>query len=176
MKKQPVRTALLALTLFACSAEEPHFPCDLRVDPEFTDADRCLIAEAASRWFEATNGYVDIRPSLGELVGHRILLERGVYAKDPGAEGVAQLSGASVWIFADVIAERHPDDRDREFLGIVMHELGHHVGLSHQTAGLMRQSPEYPCVGQLDLDQLCLIDHECFSARACAPAPTWCGP
>jgi hypothetical protein len=96
------------------------------VDPSFTEDERRVIAEAASVWERGSNGRVCFHEGGGDLTFIRLEQQRDLEPQDPDwAKHVALCKAGRIWIVPSKL-----EDRD-EYVALAIHEIGHHLGLSH---------------------------------------------
>jgi hypothetical protein len=96
------------------------------IDPQFSDEEQALIAEAMRVWEEGTGGRVRFAPGGRDLVLEK--LERAAELQPWDSEWtnhVALTKGGRIWIVASLV----PDPG--EYRALVVHELGHHLGIGH---------------------------------------------
>jgi hypothetical protein len=96
------------------------------LDPKFNADERDLIAEAMRVWEVGTSGRVCFAPGGRDLVIDK--LERSDELEPWDADWprhVALTKGGRIWIVAARI------DDPGEYRALVVHELGHHLGIGH---------------------------------------------
>jgi hypothetical protein len=101
-------------------------PVEYTLDPRFDESERTLVEQAMRLWEEGTGGRVRYVPGGRDLVIEK--LERAEQLQPWDAEWprhVALTKGARVWIVASAI------DEPGEYRALVVHELGHHLGVGH---------------------------------------------
>jgi hypothetical protein len=108
--------------------------CDAKVhyvvDDEFNDDEQEVIAEAAAAWERGSGGRVCFsRTSAKEtadLQFIRLAQQSDLEPQDPEwRHHVALCKGSKIWIVPSKIDERG------EYVALVIHEIGHHLGLPH---------------------------------------------
>jgi hypothetical protein len=169
---------LAILLLLLCLAGCGGGPLSFAVDTEFNDTERALIISAVDEWVIAT----DSDEAAAFL---RFDLEDETFDKKKhwddydGDYGVIYKIHTYEPGYIDWMKERNPfsgiasRDPDRiamvaektadpeKFRAIMMHELGHIYGISHQDSGLMIGGEVPPnCIDQLALDLYC-EEHHC---------------
>lgn len=175
MRKGLIIAALLAL---GCNAPLHSFPCELYVDPSFTDAEALLIQEAVDEWSTATRGAVDMRlhqgvaPPLEHYIDHVTVTDREKtklgYAGRPtyGPLGMPT-PAAGIEIYVKHIAraadsDYNPYSYEVVFRATVLHELGHHFGIPHSKDPMTLMYPKLQrnCITEADVATFCQL-HSC---------------
>jgi hypothetical protein len=101
-------------------------PIGYSLDARFPADERESIEEAMRVWEEGTSGRVRFVPGGRDLTIERLDRSDQLAPWDPDWQGhVALTEGGRIWI----VAARVPDRG--EFRALVVHELGHHLGLGH---------------------------------------------
>ncbi|MGD0675816.1 MAG: hypothetical protein ABSC94_10385 [Polyangiaceae bacterium] len=109
----------------ACAGECDH-PIAYSLDVQFNADERELIADAMRVWERGTGGRVCYEPGGRDLVIEK--LERSDQLQPWDSEWprhVALTKGSRIWIVAARI------DDPGEYRALVVHELGHHLGIGH---------------------------------------------
>jgi Matrixin len=125
----------------------------LQIDGSFNANDRAKVLLAVEEWNHALNGYVrfDVASSGGwRPQAWNIRAERGGSPDAPGSPGGQPLSftqagfasiGGKMVIYVDRIGTR-------DLRGIVLHELGHVLGLDHDPRGNLMSARYSSTTGQ----------------------------
>lgn len=136
----------------------------LHVEKEFTDVDKASIATAVGHWNFALNGYVrieivDLEYKFGDVLGaddwtivkidhfNEKVKDRKKWRKLAFAD---RIGGQHLWIVRDRI-------QDGWMVGIILHEIGHLLGASHEGKDLMQPhfvENGYVCVDEETLKQV----------------------
>jgi hypothetical protein len=176
-----IKLAVVAAMIFNVACSGPHpFPCELTVDPSFTDNEVALIASAVDEWESVTGGIAHVEMTIESQRPLKHFIER-VENEDEitrsehslGYSGIPyetstglNATAISVTIFTqriEITAKKHRDlSYDRLFRGVILHELGHHFGLFHDDNenSLMFPVQNTFCVTTIDIAQFCSI-HDC---------------
>lgn len=164
--------------LFESGCGQPHaFPHTLQIDGGFSPESQALIVAAVDEWERATDGIVDLRPVVTDgMTAHvgvtsyspegRHAILKGDFMDDTslGLAGIAAPFSCAdnMWINSRAIRKKYQADFATDFKTIVMHELGHHLGLRHAVAGETGRSlmqpyheDETPCIAPADLERFC---------------------
>jgi hypothetical protein len=110
----------------AACAGECDRPIAYTLDPQFNSDERDLIADAMRVWERGTSGRVCFAPGGRDLVIEK--LDRSDQLQPWDADWprhVALTKGGRIWIVAARI------DDPGEYRALVVHELGHHLGIGH---------------------------------------------
>ena len=97
-----------------------------QLDPQFDDDEQAIIAEAAGAWEHGSGGRVCF--SRGGHDIQFIRLDRQSELEPQDSEWrhhVALCKGNKIWLVPSKIDERG------EYVALVIHEIGHHLGLPH---------------------------------------------
>jgi hypothetical protein len=136
------------------------------LDPRFSPDERLVIAEAARVWERGSGGRVCFREGGGDLRFIRLAEQRELEVEDPDWQRhVALCKAGKIWLVPSKV-----DDRS-EYVALVIHELGHHLGLAHiedtattymhstinDTPASLRLSPQIPV---RDRREFCKV-HRC---------------
>ena len=172
---------LIIVFLFSVGCCAPHrFPHVLHVDARFTPAEQECIVSAVNEWEKATDGIVEITPVItnGMVTPKHInvyrpdgrhaifvanFLDDRVLGRADLATRLGLISANNIWINRQSIWKYHPHRYLMFFRMIVMHELGHHLGLNHfknyRYQALMQpyDSEQTPCITPADLQQFCSL-------------------
>jgi hypothetical protein len=96
------------------------------LDSRFNCDERALIEEAMRVWERGTSGRVCFAPGGVDLVIEKLERADELQPWDPDwKHHVALTKGSRIWIVAPRI------DDPGEYRGLVVHELGHHLGIGH---------------------------------------------
>lgn len=109
----------------ACAGVCEH-PIAYTLDPQFNTDERALIEDAMNVWEQGTSGRVCFTPGGRDLVIEK--LDRSDQLQPWDADWprhVALTKGGRIWIVAARI------DDPGEYRALVIHELGHHLGIGH---------------------------------------------
>jgi hypothetical protein len=101
-------------------------PIAYSLDPQFNSVERDLISDAMRVWEKGTGGRVCFAPGGHDLVIEK--LDRSDQLQPWDADWprhVALTKGGRIWIVATRI------DDPGEYRALVVHELGHHLGIGH---------------------------------------------
>jgi hypothetical protein len=108
-----------------CPGECPH-AIGYTLDPQFNVDERTLIGEAMEIWEHGTDGRVCFRDGGRDLVIEKLDRPDELQPWDPEwPHHVALTKGGRIWIVAPTI------DDPGEYRALVVHELGHHLGIGH---------------------------------------------
>jgi hypothetical protein len=146
------------------AAVSPKVVYHLYVEDEFSGEDKAAISAAVGHWNFALNGYVKIEiVSLTYKFGDVIGPDDWTIVKIDHSNG--KIKDGKRWrqlAFADKVGGKHlwiVRDRikDSWMVGIVLHELGHLLGASHEGKDLMQPhfvENGYVCVDEETLKQV----------------------
>lgn len=96
------------------------------LDPQFDTEERSAIEDAMRVWEHGTGGRVCFAPGGRDLVISKLERPDQLQPWDPDwPRHVALTKGGRIWIVAPRI-----DDKG-EYRALVVHELGHHLGIGH---------------------------------------------
>lgn len=96
------------------------------LDPQFNADERRVIDEAMRIWEQGSGGRVRFEPGGQDLVIEKLDRSDQLQPWDPDwPQHVALTKGGRIWIVAARI-----DDAD-EYRALIVHELGHHIGIGH---------------------------------------------
>ena len=96
------------------------------LDPRFGEEEQGIIAEAAAAWEQGTGGRVCFQKGGSDLEFIRLDEQKGLEKEDPEWQRhVALCKNGRIWLVPSKV-----DDRD-EYVALAIHEIGHHIGLSH---------------------------------------------
>lgn len=173
--------AVCAVSSIACTGAHP-FPCELTVDPSFTDEEIEMIRSAADEWEIATGGIAHVEMTIEAQQPLKHFIERVVdedeisrpkssvgYSGIPYDSVVTRAPAVSISIFTrrieNYVASGSEYTYERMFRGVVLHEMGHHFGLDHERreGSLMYTKATTFCITTIDLAQFCSI-HDCGGA------------
>lgn len=168
---------VLLMFIVCCGAKEKRYTTndkmseirqiEVRVDKMFTDKDKVSIDKAINQWNTALNGSVVIK-----VVDNNFNMDLGVMEEVLKNKGllILKLRSDSTLIIEDkgrtlaftdkiggnilyVIEDRVKDDLE----GIVMHEMGHIMGVTHKGSGLMQPSymkEDYRCIDKVTIEEV----------------------
>lgn len=182
-----IATAICAASSIACTSAHP-FPCELTVDTSFTDHEVELIASAADEWEIATGGiaHVEMTIEAQQPLKHiikRVDAEEDIRTSPSDSIGYGDIPHETLIpglhrtaISAEIYPQRIKHviasgvygstvSYDDLFRQVVLHELGHHFGLDHDSNenSLMFPFAETFCITTIDIAQFCSI-HGCDDA------------
>jgi len=172
---------LIAALLGSTAACVPKQPMPIALQDTWSDAERARLLRDMQRWEEATNHLVRFLPSpapfhdaTGEF--ERADLDDGVNVlykiERPNADTDAlmaatgeQLLGynfsTDVLIFHYKVAFAFWSDSGEELDSVVLHELGHHLGLGHNRLhpAVMNDllTGEITCITRWDIEAFCQV-------------------
>jgi len=107
-------------------AGECERPIAYSLDPQFDGAERAAIEQAMGVWERGTGGRVCFAPGGRDLVIEKLDRPDQLQPWDPEwPRHVALTKGGRIWIVAARI------DDPGEYRALVVHELGHHLGIGH---------------------------------------------
>jgi predicted Zn-dependent protease with MMP-like domain len=161
-----------------------HFHKTLYLDRRFTDAERQVIKAAAEEWTDTTNHLVEFEVEV--LPADRLDLVNGILVRkvsgyEPeiylidvvgpkGNEVLGLYTNFGIMPSIKLVSERLQDDD----YAVVLHEMGHAVGLEHNSEPYTLM---YPFIGfgadfitDHDLQQVCRVYH-CPSNQQELPHP-----
>jgi hypothetical protein len=96
------------------------------LDPQFAEDERVLIEEGMRVWEKGSGGRVCFAPGGRQLVIAKLDRSDDLEPWDPDwRKHVALTKGGRIWIVANRI------DDPGEYRALVVHELGHHLGIGH---------------------------------------------
>jgi hypothetical protein len=101
-------------------------PVDYTIDSAFDPDERALIEQAMHVWQRGTGGRVCFEPGGRDLVVEK--LERAEQLQPWDADWskhVALTKGGHIWLVEPSVSD------PGEFRALVVHEIGHHLGLGH---------------------------------------------
>jgi hypothetical protein len=139
------------------------------VDPQFNEDESALIVEAMRVWERGTDGRVCFQSGGRDLVIEKLDRSDELQPWDPDwSRHVALTKGGRIWIVAARI------DDPGEYRALVVHELGHHLGIGHieDTAltymhSTINDTPEslwkHPRLPERDARAYCEV-HRCICA------------
>jgi hypothetical protein len=104
--------------------------CETRIrydiDSRFSADERAIIEEAAGAWERGSGGRVCFSPGGHDLDFVRVAEQRDLAPEDPDwHHHIALCKSGRIWIVPSKIDERG------EYVALVVHEIGHHLGLGH---------------------------------------------
>jgi hypothetical protein len=171
-----IRAALIALALASCAPATVDFPVVLTLDPGFTTYEACLIAEATSRWEQATSARFEFSAWAGGGRSPNAVIIRGDPGRHTDTVGYCDaIAGGDIWIDAEKLRERRGSTYAASFTATVMHELGHHMGLKHTSWGVMYgYRVSAPCVRRPDLDAFAELYGGSYIEPTCEYTVTAC--
>ena len=136
MLRRTVALACIVGSVGTGAADSVHDPnvcpgeCDKPItyslDPQFSLGERALIEEGMRVWERGTGGRVCFAPGGRDLVIDKLSRADELEPWDPDwRRHVALTKGGRIWIVATRI------DDPGEYRALVVHELGHHLGIGH---------------------------------------------
>jgi hypothetical protein len=109
----------------ACPGECEQ-PISFSLDPQFNEDERTIIEEAMAIWQHGTGGRVCFASGGRDLVIEKLDRSDQLQPWDPDwTRHVALTKSGRIWIVAARI------DDPGEYRALVVHELGHHLGIGH---------------------------------------------
>jgi hypothetical protein len=104
--------------------------CDTRigydVDPAFSEAERAILSEGMAAWEQGSGGRVCFQPGGHDVEFIRLEHQADLAPQDTDwAHHVALTKGNRIWLVPSKVDERG------EYVALVIHELGHRLGLPH---------------------------------------------
>jgi hypothetical protein len=101
-------------------------PITYSLDPQFTGDERRIIEQGMQVWEQGTGGRVCFAPGGRDLVIEKLSRSDDLQPWDPDwRRHVALTKGGHIWIVATRV------DDSGEYRALVVHELGHHLGIGH---------------------------------------------
>ena len=168
--------AVLGFVALGCGGPV-DFPVALAIDPAFSDYEVCLIHEATTRWEAATAArfyFPTTWDPMSQVPRPTFIYRDGQEERDAGGY-CEQLGGGDIWIKATRLYAHWPEPVQfaNGFVTIVMHELGHHMGLEHQVAPAVMETPSgFPCVRAADLRAFEALYGGSYIEQICEPVTT----
>ena len=170
-----MKTMLAVLGFVALGCGGPvDFPVALGLDPDFSDYEVCLIHEATARWEAATVARFDFRTTwdpMSQAQRPTFIYRDGQEDESDGGH-CEQIGGGDIWIMAAGLPAywTEPVQFANGFVTIVMHELGHHMGLDHLPPPAVMETPSgYPCVRTADLRAFEALYGGSYIEQSCEP-------
>jgi hypothetical protein len=176
MLKKILSFFISVLFIISCSALESNRYDSINVkpsfslDPEFSSYQKYLIIEGANQWYSHTNGFVNLRLDSGQKCP-------GFVKIDHNSKNIAKLDyilgGSTLGYYNHktrciyLVTDRLGNDE--QFVTVVMHEIGHFLGLDHAENGFAVMNSEIN-IGQnanmkftiTDAKEFCYhYDYEC---------------
>lgn len=101
-------------------------PIAYSLDPQFSPIEQELIEQAMRVWEDGSGGRVRFVPGGRDLVIEKLERSAELQPWDAGwTNHVALTKGGRIWIVAPLV------DDPGEYRSLVIHELGHHLGIGH---------------------------------------------
>jgi len=101
-------------------------PIDYTIDPDFDPAEGALIEQAMRTWQRGTGGRVCFEPGGRDLIVEKLDRPEQLQPLDPDwAKHVALTEHDHIWLVEPGVSG------PGEFRALMMHELGHFLGLGH---------------------------------------------
>jgi hypothetical protein len=118
-----------------------ELPAHVDVSP-LSESAAASVLYAADQWYIATDGGVDLASNQGRSI------EITIGHVKPGFDGFTQRAGGEYHILADFSEA----ESDRQ---IMVHEIGHVLGLPHKNGTLMGSTSPLSCIDAHSLAQVC---------------------
>ena len=144
---------------------------DVAVDSSFTQEELSDIVQASDEWKNTTDNLVDLNLIITdhpEEYGNdtmKIVLDKALTLKDGNllfGHTAFVASVSQITLYPASIAD---SPMPPPFKEIIMHELGHSLGLAHMPEGLMTPMPTgINCIDSATLNQFCGI-HDCSGIK-----------
>ena len=97
-----------------------------QIDPRFSAAEQQILAEGMAAWEQGSFGRVCFEPGGHDVEFIRLEHQSELEPQDPEwAHHVALTKGTRIWLVPSKVDERG------EYVALVIHELGHRLGLPH---------------------------------------------
>ncbi len=142
---------------------------DVAVDSSFTQEQLSNIIEATDQWKNTTNGLVDLNIIIAnhpEEYGNDTM--KIIMNPDSTMDGEFNIFGVTNFVIGVSSITLYPNRVAKSpypFKEIVLHELGHSLGLHHVSEGLMTPVPtNINCIDDVTLSQFCDI-HYCDKVK-----------
>lgn len=181
MYKKYIQNIIIAFSIFGCTSD-PHM---LSVEDEFSKEEEQVILESINEWMFATcSSDATIFVAFGYPSHHEFSYDdykneddgpvlHKIYSYESGYGDIVKVGGGNFngCTFKSgggniILVADHIKTLDY-FKFILLHELGHFLGLEHYNQGLMRSvSIGESCIDQYTLNKFCEEFNSCCSSAA----------
>lgn len=158
---------LIPFLLIGCHASIP-LHSDVAVDSSFTQEQLADIVQAADQWKNTTGGLVDLNLIITDHpneYGNDTM--KIINDPDATVNPTNTLFGHTAFVASVSEITLYPNRVSKSafpFKEIILHEMGHSLGLEHVSEGLMTPVPTgIKCIDDVTLNQFCGI-HNCGGA------------
>ena len=153
------RMFCLSLVLVGCGANYPNREQTYQVAPSFSASHQALVSQGVHEWETALNGYLVFRENYHEPIMR--FTPTDLITLNPNHAEISEQGGKRVVGWCTRVGykshiEIAEDLKDDLFSWVVLHEVGHALGLKHSETGTVMCDMDHcasPQITEQDLDQ-----------------------